>query len=98
MEAKHRLAPRHHYNSIGKITGLLGIRSCWTRRAFATFNTWFQIGCRSPSGALDHAKLMSLVDPRGMLRLQHPGLRFDPNEIRRDFLGLVETPGLAGNQ
>ncbi len=46
---------------------------------------------------MDHTNLTSLVDPRGMLRVQYLGVRFDSDEFRRDLLGLVEKPGLANN-
>ncbi|MBV8521979.1 MAG: SCO family protein [Acetobacteraceae bacterium] len=41
---------------------------------------------------VDHTNLTSLVDPRGMLRVQYLGVRFDPDEFRRDLLSLVEKP------
>jgi protein SCO1/2 len=36
--------------------------------------------------------MTSLVDPHGMLRVQYLGVRFDPDEFRRDLLSLVEKP------
>jgi protein SCO1 len=48
---------------------------------------------RSSDRELDHTNLTSLVDPRGMLRVQYLGVRFDPDEFRRDLQGLVERPG-----
>ena len=48
---------------------------------------------KSSDRELDHTNLTSLVDPRGMLRVQYLGVRFDPDEFRRDLLGLVEKPG-----
>jgi protein SCO1/2 len=48
---------------------------------------------QSPDGGLDHTNLTSLVDPRGMLRVQYLGVRFNPDEFRRDLLSLVERPG-----
>jgi protein SCO1/2 len=48
---------------------------------------------KSPDGGLDHTNLTSLVDPRGMLRVQYLGVRFNPDEFRRDLLSLVERPG-----
>jgi protein SCO1/2 len=50
---------------------------------------------KSSDRELDHTNLTSLVDPRGMLRVQYLGVRFDPDEFRRDLLGLVETPGFG---
>jgi protein SCO1/2 len=43
-------------------------------------------------GDIDHTFLTSLVDPHGMLRVQYLGVRFDPEEFRRDLLGLVDEP------
>ena len=45
-----------------------------------------------PGNGVDHTNLTSLVDPRGMLRVQYLGVRFDPDELRRDLLSLVENP------
>lgn len=39
---------------------------------------------------VDHTFLTSLIDPRGMLRVQYLGVRFDPEELRRDLLSLVD--------
>ena len=48
---------------------------------------------RTQDGKLDHTNLTSLVDPQGMLRVQYLGVRFNPDEFRRDLLALVEKPG-----
>jgi protein SCO1 len=45
---------------------------------------------RSESGDVDHTFLTSIVDPRGMLRVQYLGVRFDPEEFRRDLLSLTK--------
>src|SRR5579862_6186877 len=45
-----------------------------------------------PGREIEHTNLTSLVDPRGMLRVQYLGVRFDPDEFRRDLLSLVEKP------
>ena len=47
---------------------------------------------KSPSRELDHTNLTSIIDPRGMLRVQYLGVRFDPDEFRRDLLNLVGQP------
>ena len=52
---------------------------------------------KSSDRELDHTNLTSLVDPRGMLRVQYLGVRFDPDEFRRDLLGLVEKPDRGGD-
>jgi protein SCO1 len=41
------------------------------------------------SGDVDHTNLISVVDPRGMMRVQYLGVRFDPDELRRDLLSLT---------
>jgi protein SCO1 len=41
------------------------------------------------SGDVDHTFLTSLVDRRGTLRVQYMGIRFDPDELRRDLQSLL---------
>jgi protein SCO1 len=41
------------------------------------------------NGDIDHTFLTSLVDRNGMLRVQYLGVRFDPDEFRRDLLSLA---------
>jgi protein SCO1/2 len=43
----------------------------------------------APEGAIDHSFLTSVVDPRGVLRVQYLGAHFDPEEFRRDLLSLA---------
>jgi protein SCO1/2 len=38
---------------------------------------------------VNHTLLTSLVDPNGNLRVQYIGVRFDPEEFRRDLLSLM---------
>ena len=45
---------------------------------------------KTPKGDVDHTVLTSLVDPNGVLRVQYLGVRFDPEEFRRDLLSLVD--------
>jgi protein SCO1/2 len=45
---------------------------------------------KTADGDIDHSFLTSIVDPRGILRVQYLGARFDPEEFRRDLLGLVK--------
>jgi protein SCO1/2 len=42
------------------------------------------------AGKVDHTFLTSLIDPRGSIRVQYLGVRFDPEEFRRDLLSLVD--------
>jgi protein SCO1/2 len=44
----------------------------------------------APDGNVDHTFLTSLVDPQGNLRVQYLGVRFDPEEFRRDLLSLLD--------
>jgi len=44
----------------------------------------------APDGNIDHTFLTSLVDPRGNLRVQYLGVRFDAEEFRRDLLSLLD--------
>jgi protein SCO1/2 len=41
------------------------------------------------NGDVDHTFLTSIVDRSGVLRVQYLGVRFDPDEFRRDLLDLV---------
>jgi protein SCO1 len=42
------------------------------------------------NGDVDHSFLTSIVDRRGILRVQYLGARFDPEEFRHDLLSLVK--------
>jgi len=44
-------------------------------------------------GGLDHTFLTSLIDRKGVLRVQYIGTRFDPDEFRRDVQSLLREPG-----
>ena len=44
-------------------------------------------------GEVDHTFLTSVVDQRGILRVQYMGVRFDPNELLRDLQGLLRKEG-----
>jgi protein SCO1/2 len=48
---------------------------------------------KSPSGDIDHTFLTSLIDSKGVLRVQYLGVRFDLEEFRSDLLGLVDESG-----
>ena len=45
---------------------------------------------KTANGDVDHSFLTSIVDPHGILRVQYLGVRFDPEEFRRDLLSLVK--------
>jgi protein SCO1/2 len=46
-----------------------------------------------PAGDVDHTVLTSLVDRRGILRVQYLGVRFDPDELLGDLRSLLrEAP------
>ena len=44
---------------------------------------------RNKAGDVDHLFLTSLIDRKGMLRVQYLGYRFDPNEMERDLRALL---------
>ena len=45
---------------------------------------------KTAKGDVDHTFLTSIVDRNGVLRVQYLGVRFDPDEFRRDLLNLVK--------
>ena len=47
---------------------------------------------KSTDGNVDHTFLTSIIDLRGVLRVQYLGARFDPDEFRRDLLSLLQEP------
>jgi protein SCO1 len=44
---------------------------------------------KNANGDIEHSFLTSIVDRRGILRVQYLGVRFDPEEFRRDLLSLL---------
>jgi protein SCO1/2 len=47
---------------------------------------------KTADGDVEHTFLTSVVDPRGIRRVQYVGVRFDPDELRRDLLSLLQEP------
>jgi protein SCO1/2 len=47
---------------------------------------------RTGDDNVDHTFLTSIVDRRGTLRVQYVGVRFDPEEFRRDLVSLLQEP------
>ena len=45
---------------------------------------------RGPGGDVDHTFLTSIVDRRGMLRVQYMGIRFDPGEFLTDLRSVLQ--------
>jgi protein SCO1/2 len=45
---------------------------------------------KTAGGDVEHTFLTSIVDSRGILRVQYLGVRFDPEEFRRDLLSLLK--------
>ena len=43
-------------------------------------------------GTIDHTTLTTLIDRHGVIRVQYIGYRFDPDEMRRDLVSLVNEP------
>jgi protein SCO1/2 len=50
----------------------------------------FLTGAPAANGDIEHTFLTSIVDPHGILRVQYLGVRFDPEEFRRDLLSLLK--------
>jgi protein SCO1 len=44
---------------------------------------------KSANGDIEHSFLTSIIDRRGVLRIQYLGARFDPEEFRRDLVSLL---------
>jgi protein SCO1 len=47
------------------------------------------VASKNISGDVDHTFLTSIVDQHGIVRLQYAGVRFDPEEFKRDLVGLL---------
>ena len=47
------------------------------------------VASKNISGDVDHTFLTSIVDQHGILRVQYAGVRFDPEEFKRDLVGLL---------
>ncbi len=47
---------------------------------------------KTANGSIDHTFLTSIIDQRGILRVQYLGVRFDPEEFRRDLVSLLKEP------
>jgi protein SCO1/2 len=47
---------------------------------------------RQSDGQVDHTLLTTLVDRRGIMRVQYLGYRFDEEEFRHDLLSLMNEP------
>ena len=45
---------------------------------------------KTASGDVDHTFLTSIIDQRGVLRVQYLGVRFNPDEFRHDLLTLLK--------
>jgi len=45
---------------------------------------------KTANGDIEHSLLTSIIDSRGVLRVQYLGVRFDPEEFRRDLLSLIK--------
>jgi protein SCO1/2 len=52
----------------------------------------YGVAVSARDGEVDHTLLTSLVDRHGTLRVQYLGYRFDPEEFRRDLVGLANEP------
>jgi protein SCO1/2 len=45
---------------------------------------------KDANGDIEHTFLTSIVDQGGMIRVQYLGVRFDPEEFRRDLVSLLK--------
>jgi protein SCO1/2 len=45
---------------------------------------------KNAGGEVEHSFLTSIIDQRGILRVQYLGVRFDPEEFRRDLVSLMK--------
>ena len=45
---------------------------------------------KTANGSVDHTFLTSIIDQRGILRVQYLGVRFDPEEFRGDLVSLLK--------
>jgi protein SCO1 len=50
------------------------------------------VAVKNPDGGIDHTELTSLIDRRGMLRVQYAGVAFDPEELKHDLQSLLGEP------
>jgi protein SCO1 len=47
------------------------------------------LASKTADGDVEHSFLTSIIDRRGVLRVQYLGVRFDPEEFRRDLVSLL---------
>jgi protein SCO1/2 len=47
------------------------------------------LASKTVDGDVEHSFLTSIIDRRGVLRVQYLGVRFDPEEFRRDLVSLL---------
>jgi len=45
---------------------------------------------KNAEGDIEHSFLTSIVDQRGIIRVQYLGVRFDPEEFRRDLVSVMK--------
>jgi protein SCO1/2 len=65
------------------LTGPLPVIQDLTRR-YGVFAS------KKADGDIEHSFLTSVIDRRGILRVQYLGVRFDPNEFRHDLVSLTK--------
>ena len=64
------------------LTGKASVIQDLTRR-YGVFTS------KTADGDIEHSFLTSIIDRNGTLRVQYIGVRFDPDEFRRDLLSLL---------
>jgi protein SCO1 len=50
------------------------------------------VAIKNPDGGIDHTALTSLIDRRGMLRVQYAGIQWQPEEFLHDIEALAVEP------
>jgi protein SCO1/2 len=79
-----RYAEAHKANTAG--WGFLTGSPAEIREVAQRYGIYYK---KRPRGDMDHTFLTSLVDQSGILRVQYMGVRFNPDEMLRDFQALL---------
>jgi len=83
-------ASAHHVNTTG--WAFLTGTTAEIRETAKRYGIYYK---KNPHGDIDHTFLTSLIDQKGMLRVQYMGVQFNPDEMLRDLqslLGKAKSP------
>ena len=58
----------------------------WRREVAKGYGIFYK---KTARGDVDHTFLTSVIDPRGLLRVQYLGVRFEPTELLNDVRSLL---------